>query len=400
MAPPRPPAQPIPLVDLAAQHAPLHDELVAAAARVLGSQGFVLGPDVEAFEGELATALGVDHAVGVSSGTDALIASLLALGIGTGDEVITTAFSFVATAAAIARVGATPVFVDIDPLTYALDPSAVEAAIGPRTKAVLPVHLFGQMADVDRLLAITNARGIALVEDAAQAIAAARGGRACGTAGKTATLSFFPSKNLGGAGDGGMVLTQDATLAAELRLLRNHGQAEKNLASRLGGNFRLDSLQAALLRVKLPHLPRWTQARRDAAARYRVLFAQMGVDVDAPALNADTPFTLPQEAPGVHHVYNQFVLRSPRRDSLRAYLARVGIDSAVYYPRPLHLQPAFAYLGYAEGAFPASEQAARECLALPMHPTLTEQQQARIASAVMSHDTAPAQSLLPRPSRR
>ncbi len=400
MAPPRSPAQPIPLVDLAGQHAPLHDELVAAAARVLASQAFILGPDVEAFERELAATLGVAHAIGVSSGTDALVASFLALGIGPGDEVITTAFSFVATAAAIARVGAKAVFVDIDPITYALDPARVEAAIGPRTRAVVPVHLFGQMADMRRLLAVTTPRGIPLIEDAAQAIAATRDGQRCGTGGRAATLSFFPSKNLGGAGDGGMVLTEDAALAQELRLLRNHGQAEKNVAARVGGNFRLDTLQAALLRVKLPHLERWTEARRDAARRYRVLFGQMGIDVTASTLTAETPFTVPQEAPDTRHVYNQFVLRSPRRDSLRAYLARVGIDSAIYYPLPLHLQPAFASWGYVEGAFPESERAARECLALPLHPTLSEQQQARIASAVMAHDTAPAQSLLPRPSKR
>lgn len=400
MVPPRPAAPPIALLDLAAQHAPLQEALVAAAARVLGSHTFILGPDVEAFEGELAAAIGATHAIGVSSGTDALVASLLALGVGPGDEVITTPFSFIATAAAIARVGAKAVFVDIEPTTYAIDPAGVLAAINERTRAVLPVHLFGQMADLRRLLAITEPRGVPLIEDAAQAIAASRDGLGSGTSGTLGTLSFFPSKNLGGAGDGGMVLTQDQALADKLRLLRNHGQAQKNVASELGGNFRLDTLQAALLRVKLPHLERWTAARRTVAARYRLLFGQMGLDVAAGALTQDTPFTLPQEAPNTHHVYNQFVLRSPRRDSLHAYLARVGIASAIYYPRPLHLQPAFAGWGYVEGAFPHSERAARECLALPIHPELTEQEQARIASAVMAHDTAPAQSLLPRPSPR
>ncbi|HSY40514.1 MAG TPA: DegT/DnrJ/EryC1/StrS family aminotransferase [Polyangia bacterium] len=354
----------IPFLDLGAQHLSLKDDLRAAAARVLASGSFILGPEVVAFERELAAELGVAEAVGVSSGTDALTALLMAAGVGQGDEVVTTPYSFFATVESIVRLGARPVFADIEPETMNLDAAAAVARVGSRTKAVLMVHLFGRVAGVGLpLRAACSAGDIPLLEDAAQAIGAsgARGGWG-------AALSFFPSKNLGGFGDGGAVTTNDAALAAQVRALRNHGALQKLQHDRIGGNFRLDELQAALLRVKLPHLSGWTAERRRLAALYRERLA-------------GSPIGLPPPDAGC--VWNQFVIRVPaaRRDLLRRHLEERGIASAVYYPIPLHLQPALAFLGHRPGDFPNAERAAEESLALPIFPGLTDGDLSRVADA-------------------
>ena len=334
----------IPLFDMAAEIAPIRAEIDAAIKRVIDSGVFIGGPEVTAFEAELAAAHDARHAIGVSSGTDALLATLMALGIGPGDEVVTTPFTFFATAGCIARVGARIVFADIDPNTLALDPHAALAACTPRTKAIIPVHLFGATAPLP-------AAPWPVIEDAAQRIG---GGPPRGIA---AALSFFPAKNLGALGDGGAVLTNDAELADRIALLRTHGARPKYHHLAIGGNFRLDALQAAVLRVKLAHLAERTARRRELAAHYRSLLAEV-------------PVTLLPHEPA--HVYHQFVIRAPRRDALRAHLAAVGVATQVYYPEPLHLQPCFADLGYREGAFPYAEGATRDALALPFHPNLTE----------------------------
>jgi dTDP-4-amino-4,6-dideoxygalactose transaminase len=355
----------IAMVDLGALHAPLLDELTRATAGLLAGGRFILGEAGAALEGELASLHAVRRAVGVSSGTDALLLMLMSAGVGSGDEVVTTPFSFFATVEAVLRLEARPVFVDIDPHTMNLDAGAAVARIGRATKAVLPVHLFGRPADLPRLLEVCAAEAIPVVEDAAQAIGAPGIG-----GGAAAALSFFPTKNLGGFGDGGMVLTNDAALAERLRLLRNHGAAPGDKLRHLvvGGNFRLDELQAALLRVKLPHLARWTAARRRIAALY------------ARALPSGVVLPPPDE----RSVWNQYVVRVPahRRAALAAHLAARGIASAIYYPVPLHLQPALAFLGHREGDFPNAEQAAREALALPIHPALTDDDVGLVAGAV------------------
>jgi dTDP-4-amino-4,6-dideoxygalactose transaminase len=369
----------IPLLDLHAQYVPIRDEILAALTRVCDSQRFILGAEVEALEAELAALLGVAHAIGVSSGTDALLVSLMALGIGPGDEVITSPYSFFATAGCIARVGARPVFVDIDPKTYNLDASLLAAAITPRTKAILPVHLFGQSADIDGIRAAlrTAGRDIPMIEDAAQAIGAAYHGQAVGSFGAYGCFSFFPSKNLGAFGDGGLVTATDDDLARRVRVLRTHGGERKYFHDVVGGNFRIDALQAAVLRVKAPHLSGWTAARRRNADRYREMFTHADLTVDH-------GIDLPVEAPGCTHIYNQFVVRvgGGLRDRLRAHLTDAGIGTEVYYPVPFHLQKCFAHLGHAEGDFPHAEQAARETLALPIYPELTEQQQAYVVEKV------------------
>lgn len=363
----------VPLLDLKAQYAPLRNQILDAVTRVCDSQRFIGGPEVEGLERELEAALGVPHAIGLSSGTDALLAALMALGIGAGDEVITPTYSFFATAGSVARVGARPVLVDIDPATFNLDPAATLAAITPRTRAIIPVHLFGQSADLRPLLDAAARHGIAIVEDAAQAIGAEYRGRPVGAWGDVGCFSFFPSKNLGAFGDGGLVTTRDSGLARRLRLVRNHGMEPKYYHHVVGANFRLDALQAAVLRVKLPHLASWTAARQQNAARYRALFADAGL--------AET-VALPVEAPDRTHIYNQFVIRAARRDELRAHLDQAGIGTEVYYPVPFHLQACFAELGHRAGAFPAAEAAAGESLALPIYPELTEAQQAAVVGAI------------------
>jgi dTDP-4-amino-4,6-dideoxygalactose transaminase len=363
----------IPFCDLGADHAPLLAELEAAAARVIRSGRFILGPEVAAFEGGLAAAAGVTDAVGVSSGTDALIAMLMAAGLGAGDEVVTSPFSFFATAEAIARVGARPVFADVDPGTLNLDPGRAIEAIGARTRAVLVVHLFGRVAEAKALAEACAARGLPLLEDAAQAIGAhaADGGRP-GALGRGAALSFFPTKNLGGFGDGGAVLTNDGAFAAAIRRLRVHGADRKNHHVVIGGNFRLDELQAALLRVKLPHVPRWTEARRAVAAAYRERLRGL-------------PLALPPEDRGA--TWNQFVVRvaPAHRDGLGRHLGKKGVPTEVYYPLPLPSQPALAHLGVTPGAFPACERAAAEVLALPIYPSLSAADVDRIAASVSDY---------------
>jgi dTDP-4-amino-4,6-dideoxygalactose transaminase len=363
----------IPLLDLRAQYNAIQGEIRAAIDRVLSSQRFILGAEGEALEGEIASYCGCDYAVGVSSGTDAILVALMALGVGSGDEVITTPYTFVATATSIARLGARAVFVDIDPATYNIDVGGIEAAIGPRTRCILPVHLFGQLAPMKPIADIASRRGIPVLEDAAQAIGASRDGHGVAAASKGAILSFFPSKNLGGAGDGGMVVTNDQTFAEKVRLLRNQGQAPKYSSVVIGGNFRLDELQAAVLRAKLPHLDAWTAARGRNAARYREAFATLGLSPDT--------LTLPTELPG-RHVYNQFVVRAASRDMLKKHLAEGGIGSEVYYPVPMHLQPCFDGWGGKAGQFPVAESAALSTLALPVYPELRADQIQRVVGSV------------------
>jgi len=361
-----------PFLDLKAQFACIHDEILAAVGKVLESQNFILGPEVEAFEREVATLIGCKHAIGCASGTDALILALLALDIGQGDEVITTPFTFVASAGSIARVGAKPMFVDIDPETFNISPKAIEKAITSRTKAIMPVHLFGLPANVSEINEIAEARGIPVIEDAAQAIGARCDSFGVGTMGALGCFSFFPSKNLGGAGDGGLVTTNDARLAEKVRLLRVHGSRKKYEYELLGMNSRLDALQAAILRVKLRHLDQWTAGRRRNADRYRELFREFQLDSRVKLPAAPSRFT---------HIYNQFTIRIRHRDALREYLHTRGIPTEIYYPKPLHLQQAFVYLNHRLGDFPEAEAASLEVLSLPIYPELALERQRSVVAA-------------------
>jgi len=363
----------VPLLDLDAQYRPLRGQLLAAIERVCDSGRFIMGAEVEALERELAEALEVEHAIGVSSGTDAILVALMALGIGPGDEVITSTYSFFATAGSVSRVGATPVFVDIRPDTFNLDPDGVQRALTPRTRAIIPVHLFGLCADMEPILRIAAERGLPVVEDACQAIGSRYRGRQAGSLGTAGCFSFFPSKNLGAFGDGGLVTTTDGALANEMRLLRNHGAEPKYFHRRIGGNFRLDALQAAVLRVKLPHLASWTLRRRENAARYDDLFVRAGLS---------DRIARPVAPAGYDHIFNQYVIRVPERDRLKSRLAERGIGTEIYYPVPFHLQECFADLGYTRGAFPEAERAAESSLALPIYAELTAAQQATVVDAV------------------
>lgn len=361
----------VPLLDLRAQYESMRDDIDEAIRRVVESQHFILGPEVEALEREIADYCGTTHAVGVSSGTDALLVALMALGVGPGDEVITTPFTFFATAGTVARLGARTVFVDIEPDTFNIDAARIEAALSPRTKAIIPVHLFGRVADMDTVMRLAGSAGVAVIEDAAQAIGAYdAAGRRAGAIGDIGAFSFFPSKNLGAFGDAGMVTTSDESLARLMRQLRVHGMEPKYFHSMVGGNFRLDALQAAVLRVKLRHLDTWHDGRRRNAARYRELFAQAGIE----------QVTLPQDVPG--HIYNQFVIRIPQRDALRDHLSARAIGTEIYYPLPLHMQACFAGLGYQEGDFPHAERAAREVLALPIYPELEDAALQRVVASI------------------
>lgn len=361
----------VPLLDLRAQYESMRDDIDEAIRRVVESQHFILGPEVEALEREIADYCGTTHAVGVSSGTDALLVALMALGVGPGDEVITTPFTFFATAGTVARLGARTVFVDIEPDTFNIDAARIEAALSPRTKAIIPVHLFGRVADMDTVMRLAGSAGVAVIEDAAQAIGAYdAAGRRAGAIGDVGAFSFFPSKNLGAFGDAGMVTTSDESLARLMRQLRVHGMEPKYFHSMVGGNFRLDALQAAVLRVKLRHLDTWHDGRRRNAARYRELFAQAGIE----------QVTLPQDVPG--HIYNQFVIRVPQRDALRDHLSARAIGTEIYYPLPLHMQACFAGLGYQEGDFPHAERAAREVLALPIYPELEDAALQRVVASI------------------
>jgi len=365
----------VPLLDLSAQYQPLRTELLAAITRVCDSQRFILGPETEALERELAALVGVPSAIGVSSGTDALLVAMMAFGIGAGDEVITPTYSFFATAGCVVRIGATPVLVDIDPVTYNLDSKAVAAAITPRTKAIIPVHLYGQCADMDEIMAIATKAGVAVIEDACQSIGATYKGTQAGAIGTTGCFSFFPSKNLGAFGDGGLVTATDEALGKRIKLLRGHGAERRYYHQQVGGNFRLDELQSAVLRVKLPHLDAWTKGRQVNAARYRALFTARGLDTIEGVV-------LPTERSDRNHIYNQFVVRLPKRDVVKAHLQASGIGCEVYYPVPFHLQECFQNLGYKQGAFPEAEAAANTSLALPIYGELTEAQQAEVVDAI------------------
>ena len=362
----------VPLLDLKAQYAGIRHEIREAIDRICESQQFILGPEVSALEAEIAAYCGARFAVGVSSGTDALLAALMAAGVGAGDEVTTTPYSFFASAGVIARLGARPVFADIHPDTFNLDAREAVEKITSRTKAIMPVHLFGRCAEMDPILTVAEGHGIAVIEDAAQAIGAFdEKGRNAGTIGLIGCFSFFPSKNLGAFGDAGMAVTNDERLAETLRILRVHGSKPKYFHRVVGGNFRLDALQAAVLRVKLKYLRAWTEARRANTHRYRTLFQEAGLLGRV---------TLPGDVAG--HIYNQFVVRVQDRDRLQAFLRERGIGTEVYYPLPLHLQECFRALGYRKGDFPHAERAAQESLAVPVFPELTEAQQEYVVDQI------------------
>ena len=362
---------PVPLLDLTRQYVPLREDFRRTLDRVCESQRFILGPEVEAFEAEAAEALGVPHAVGVTSGTDALLEALMALGVGPGDEVVVPTFTFFATAGVVTRLGATPVFVDIDPVDFCIDPKQLADRIGPATRAVVPVHLFGQSADMDAILEVAGT--VPVLEDCAQAWGADYNGRQVGSMGVMGAFSFFPSKNLGCFGDGGLITTGDPELDRSLRELRVHGQAGSYEHPVVGGNFRIDALQAAILRVKLPHVTGWIEGRRANADRYRRLFSEAGLDGIV---------SLPESVAGRGHTFNQYVVRVPKRDALRAFLLDRGIGVAVYYPLPLHLQPCYSDLGYRQGQLPVAETASSEVLALPVFPELTEDEQREVVDGV------------------
>jgi len=370
----------VPLLDLQAQHASIKDEILEAVHEVFGSQRFILGPKVEECEKAIAAYSQCGHAVGVTSGSDALIVSLMAEGIAQGDEVITTPYTFFATAGAISRLGATPVFVDIEPVTYNIDPERIRAAVSSKTKAIIPVHLYGQMADMDPIMEIADSHGLTVVEDAAQAIGSEYKHRRAGSIGHYGCFSFFPSKNLGAAGDGGMVVMRDADRAERVARLRGHGAKPKYYHQLVGGNFRLDALQAAVVMTKLAHLDKWSQSRQDNAERYNRLFKASGLTTaettalaDGAAPGPDAQVILPAVVRN-RHIFNQYVIRVPRRDELRTFLAESDVGHEVYYPVPLHLQECFACLGHKEGDFPESEAAAGHTLALPVYPELSDDQ--------------------------
>ena len=371
----------VPLLDLKAQHEPIRKDLLAALEQVIDKNNFILGNEVSELEEKVAAYCQTRFGVGVSSGTDALLAALMALDIKAGDEVITTPLSFFATVGTIVRLGARPVFVDIDPVTYNLDPSRIEAVITSRTRAIIPVHLYGQCAEMEPILGIASRHGLAIVEDAAQAIGSEyRDGRRAGSMGVAGCLSFFPSKNLGGLGDGGMVVTNDEKLAERLRVLRVQGGKPKYYHRIVGGNFRLDTLQAAALNVKFGYLDRWTTLRQQHAELYERLFRDMGV---VESLKVRLPRAVYKPSGTSHyHIYNQFVIGVSNRDQLQAYLKTKGIGTEIYYPVPLHRQECLQALGYKEGDFPEAERACRELLALPIYPELNEDQQHYVAQAV------------------
>lgn len=369
----------VPFFDLSPQFQLVGDEVKSALDEVFKSQQFILGQKVEQLEQTIAPYCQSQYAIGVASGSDALLLSLMALGIGPGDEVLIPPFTFFATAGAVSRVGATPVFVDIDPITYNIDPSQIEKKITPRTKAIIPVHLFGQCCDMDPLLKIAREREVYIIEDAAQALGAeyrpdASRGRAAGAMGELGCFSFYPTKNLGAFGDAGMVVTSNSQLAEKIRLLRTHGSKPKYYHKWIGINSRLDTLQAAILLVKFKYLERWTLERQKRAKRYSLLFDDLLPSV--PGLR------LPTIQYQNRHIFNQYVIRAPERDRLRKFLSEEGIGTDVYYPVPLHLQECYSFLNYRRGDFPVSERAAEETLALPIFPELTEEQQAHVVDRI------------------
>jgi dTDP-4-amino-4,6-dideoxygalactose transaminase len=371
----------VPLLDLSHQNQPLQEEIQSAISRVVNSNAFILGEDVGKLEEQIADYCGVDFAIGVSSGTDALLISLMAIGLGPKDEVITTPYTFFATAGCIARLGAKPVFVDIDPVSFNIDPEKIEEKITAKTKAILPVHLYGQCADHAAILRIAKKHNLYVVEDAAQAIGAQYSdGKKAGNQGDLGCFSFFPTKNLGCFGDGGMVVTNHPEMNERVRVLRVHGSKPKYHHPVIGGNFRLDSLQAAVLNVKLPHLESWNRERQENARRYEALFEESGL---TSAQNVQLPKSVFQDSkvPN-HHTYNQFVIRVYDRDALREFLQKKDIGTEIYYPLPLHLQKCFLYLGHKKGNFPEAEQAADSTLALPIFPGLKPGQQEYVVQQI------------------
>ena len=371
---------PVPLLDLRRQYAPLKAQFLAAFEAVADSQALILGPRTEAFERAVADYCGVPHAIGCSSGTDAQLLLLMALGIGPGDVVLTTPYTFFATAGCVARLGARPVFVDIDPATFNIDVAKLADTLNRTTnvRAIIPVHLFGQCADMAAILDLGKTHGIPVLEDAAQALGARHPLGHAGTLGAAGWFSFYPTKNLGAFGDAGMVVCHDDAFAAKMRALRNHGMEPRYYHSMIGGNFRIDAIQSAILHIKLPHLDTWSTGRRDRAAFYRREMERAGLLAH---------LTLPVESwPGgeLRHIYNQFIVRTPRRDALRAHLTAHGIGTEIYYPLPLHQQECFAYLGCKTGDFPESERAAAETLALPIFPELTEAEQAEVVESLLA----------------
>jgi len=363
----------VPLLDLKAQYRVIKAEVLSAIEAVCDEQGFVLGPRVSAFEEATAQYIGSRYAIGCASGSDALLLSLMAMGVNAGDEVITVPFTFFATAGAISRLGAKPVFVDIQPKTFNIAPSLTEKAITPRTKAIIPVHLFGQCADMAAINEIARRKNVKVIEDACQAIGAAQQGKRAGVLGDTGCFSFFPTKNLGGFGDGGIITTNDKALADSVAMLRVHGSQVRYLHEAVGINSRLDALQAAVLQIKLKYLDQWTEGRRRNAERYQRLFTQT---------NLVERVTLPPTAPGNFHVYNQYTVRVQQRDELRNFLKDKGIGSEVYYPLPMHLQQCYRDLGYQKGAFPLSEQASEEVMSIPIYAELTEAQQVYVVEMI------------------
>jgi dTDP-4-amino-4,6-dideoxygalactose transaminase len=360
----------VPLLDLKAQYATIKAEVEAALAEVMESQHFILGPKVEQCEKAVAKYSNCSHGVGVSSGSDALLACLMAENIGPGDEVITTPYTFFATVGAIVRVGATPIFVDIDPVTYNLDVSQIASKITGKTRAIIPVHLYGQVADMEAVMAVAGKHGLIVIEDAAQAIGAESKGRRAGSIGHYGCFSFFPSKNLGAAGDAGMIVTNDAERAERLKCIRGHGSKPKYYHKVIGGNFRIDALQAAIVSAKLPHLNQWTEARQENARKYGELFMEARLTTSS----AGPAYLILPAVVANRHIFNQYVIRVPQRDELQAALKGQGIGTEVYYPVCMHLQECFAFLGYKTGSYPESERAAKETLALPVYPELSEAQ--------------------------
>lgn len=361
----------VPLLDLAAQFRTVEADVRAAVDRVLSNQGYILGPEVEALESEIAAYCGARHGVGVSNGSDAIVAALMAMDIGPGDEVIVPVYTFFATAASVSRVGATPVFVDVLEDTYNINPEGIAAAVSERTKAIIPVHLYGQCADMDRINEIAGRHHLAVIEDAAQAIGATFNGRPAGSFGTAATISFYPTKNLSAIGEAGMIVTSDNELAKNVKVVRLQGQTSEYEHGRIGANFRMDAIQAAALRAKLPYLNEWNAARRRHADVYDAAFNGTGI--------------LPPPRDGrCVHIYHQYTIRCGRRDALREHLTQAGVGCKIFYPAPLHLQPCFAPLGLRSGAFPVAERIAKEVLSLPVFPEMTEAQQSHVIETVRS----------------
>jgi dTDP-4-amino-4,6-dideoxygalactose transaminase len=377
----------VPLLDLQAQYAPIKAEIEKAMAAVMASHQYILGPAVQECERAIARYSNCAQGIGITSGTDALLVCLMAENIGAGDEVITTPYTFFATAGCIARLGAKPVFVDVDPITYNIETSQIAGKITHRTKAIMPVHLYGQMAEMDAIMQLAEKHRLVVIEDAAQAIGSEYKGRRAGSIGHYGCFSFFPSKNLGAAGDGGMVVTQDAARAERVSILRAHGSKPKYYHKVIGGNFRLDSIQAAVVTAKLPYLDGWTAARQNNARRYNRLFSESGVKVaDTGAFTGKrwqtgTQVFLPRWTED-RHIYNQYVIRVAQRDALKTFLQGKGVGTEIYYPVPMHLQECFAYLGHRAGDFPESEGAAKETLALPIYPELSDEQARYVVDSV------------------